>query len=363
MNAMIDGKTAVGAGRLGARGLAAAMAIGLAWASASFASSPDDGSAGPAVDRSAGSSVLRTMLTPEAERAIERGVRYLVEAQGEGGGWGGEYPGASTGAALTALLAAGHLPGEDAEGRAMRRGLAWLRARGEANAGYLGTGNKGMYEHALATLALAELAGESDEGRIVGVLRAAVKVIVDAQNDAGGWRYKPDSGDADVSVTAMQVVALASASEAGLAVPTEVMAKARRYLGACFDEEVGGFRYQPNAKEPALARTAAGTAAMMFLAGPDDPRVRAGLAFIEERGSRAPGTDYFFYGLYYAAQCMYRAGDERHARWYPAMRDALVDSQADDGSWSGSQGGAALSTAMAVVMLGAEYRYLPIYQR
>ena len=43
---------------------------------------------------------------------------------------------------------------------------------------------------------------------------------------------------------------------------------------------------------------------------------------------------HYFYGHYYAVQAMWHAGGEYWTKWYPAIRDALVARQADDGSWN-----------------------------
>ena len=60
---------------------------------------------------------------------------------------------------------------------------------------------------------------------------------------------------------------------------------------------------------------------------------------------------------------MVQAGDEHYGAWYPKIRDALLGKQGRDGSWKGGEGGYPQSTAMAVIVLGTPYRYIPIYQR
>ena len=47
-------------------------------------------------------------------------------------------------------------------------------------------------------------------------LKISVTLIVQAQNEAGGWRYQPVRNDADLSVTVCQVMALRAARTAGL---------------------------------------------------------------------------------------------------------------------------------------------------
>jgi len=60
---------------------------------------------------------------------------------------------------------------------------------------------------------------------------------------------------------------------------------------------------------------------------------------------------------------MYQAGESHYQKWYPKIRDALLPKQRSDGSWHGGSGGQEYSTAMAILILGVPYRFLPIYQR
>ena len=58
-----------------------------------------------------------------------------------------------------------------------------------------------MYEHGLATLALAEMYGMDPDPDLEEKLRKAVDLIVKRQSPAGGWRYSPAPVDQDLSVT------------------------------------------------------------------------------------------------------------------------------------------------------------------
>ena len=79
-----------------------------------------------------------------------------------------------------------------------------------------------MYGHGFATLFLGEIYGmnPADE-RVRDALGRAVRLIVNSQNDEGGWRYNPVPFDADVSVTICEIMALRSARNAGIKVPRE----------------------------------------------------------------------------------------------------------------------------------------------
>src|SRR5207248_3117390 len=76
-----------------------------------------------------------------------------------------------------------------------------------------------MYEHGLATLALAEMYGMDPDPRLEDPLRRAVDLIVRAQAPSGGWHYTYNPVDQDLTVTVMQVVALRAAANAEVPVP------------------------------------------------------------------------------------------------------------------------------------------------
>ena len=59
-------------------------------------------------------------------------------------------------------------------------------------------------------------------------LSLAVKLIVNSQNNEGGWRYYPKKDDADISVTVCQVMALRAAHNAGMLVPKKTIERARQ---------------------------------------------------------------------------------------------------------------------------------------
>jgi squalene cyclase len=59
---------------------------------------------------------------------------------------------------------------------------------------------------------------------------------------------------------------------------------------------------------------------------------------------------------------MWQAGGERWLHWYPAIRDALIKRQRDDGSWLDSIC-VEYGTAMACIILQMPNNYLPIFQR
>jgi hypothetical protein len=92
--------------------------------------------------------------------------------------------------------------------------------------------------------------------------------------------------------------------------------------------------------------------------------VQGGLGYlIRYPKGKFANCSFYYYAHYYAVQAMYQAGEKYYQAWYPQIQQALLRRQRSDGSWTGGRGGTAYSTAMAVLILGVPYRYLPIYQR
>ncbi len=303
-------------------------------------------------------------LSPQTERAIDRALTYLAGKQNADGSWGGKYKMANTATSLMAFMLKGHFPGRGRYGEPLDRAVDWMLEQGRQHDGYLGGRQHGMYEHGLATLALSEAWGEAPQDDIRDALKAAVDVIFRAQHPSGGWRYEPQPKSHDISVTVMQVVALASAREAGILVPDQVLRDALGYVRDCQHPFEGGFTYQPRSGNPALPRSAAGVMSYHMLGEGDSRAAQRGLDYLLRREDKKfDSSSHYFYAHYYAIQVMYQSGDAYYQKWYPQIRDALLGKQHNEGYWRGGRGGTEYSTAMAVLILGVPYRYLPIYQR
>ena len=98
-----------------------------------------------------------------------------------------------------------------------------------------------MYHHGFAMLALAEAYGSVDDrqvwpdgkkSRSIGAsLELAVRAAITSQkkNPLGGWRYSPDTSDADTSVSGAVLVGLLAARNAGIEVPDDCIDRAISY--------------------------------------------------------------------------------------------------------------------------------------
>lgn len=326
----------------------AMMATVLAAPIAAPALAQSDGIAGPAYfDR-------------RTQAAIDRSLAYLAKQQRSDGSWAdrGKNPAAITALSMIAFMVNGHLPGEGKYGDAIDRGIDYL-INAPDQAGYIGSS---MYSHGLATLALSEVWGMTDrDDEVKDVLKGAVNLILHAQNEEGGWRYYPRPQDADISVTAMQLVALASAKQSGVLVPDKTVDRAIRYVTMCYDPATGGYNYQPRPySAPGFGRSAAAVTALMMCGEYDAEAVKGGVKYIlNEPEEKFESTGHYAYSHYYAIQVTYRTGAEEFAQWYPQIRDALLAKTTDEGVVRGGE----YLTAMAVIVLGAPNHFVPAYQR
>ena len=221
-----------------------------------------------------------------------------------------------------------------------------------------------MYAHAFGTLFLAEAYGITHRPEIREKLQKAVRLIVDCQNDEGGWRYQPVKRDADISVTICQINALRAARIAGLEVPQHTIDAYIRYVKQSQNAD-GGFRYMLPGGASAFPRSAGGVLALESAGDRDSKEVRDGVAYLRGFvGGIKLGTRYshYFYGHYYAAQAIWLRGGDDWAQWYPAIRDELLERQSAQGFWADSICHE-YGTAMALIVLQIPNNYLPIFQR
>ncbi len=231
-------------------------------------------------------------------------------------------------------------------------------------------GRKPMYGHGFATLFLATILGASERSEVRERTRAAVELIVRAQNADGGWRYEPRPvAVADLSVTVCQLSALRAARDAGIFVPNATIEKAVAYVERCQNSD-GGFRYMTLDGPSGIARTAAAILALQSGSADDSEAVAAAFRYLEkaaplassadvnrlsangleDKGAKAnlsaneiprlPTTriEYYFYGEFYAAQAYWRAArdaasKERWARWARRAYPNLLSRRGDDGLW------------------------------
>ncbi|MCG3178146.1 MAG: hypothetical protein BIFFINMI_00469 [Phycisphaerae bacterium] len=299
-------------------------------------------------------------MAPEARKAIQRGLAYLAARQNLDGSWDTEYRRntAVMSVALIAFLASGNPPGRGEYGVASARGLAYLLSCAKPSGMIVRDSSHGpMYEHALSTLYLAEVWGQTQQPQIKDKLKRAVEVIIQSQNQDGRWGYQPIPHGGDISVTVMQLMAIRAAHDAGIEVPAATIQQAIKFVNSCQNAD-GGFSYTGPPGPSNMPRTAAGVCSLQFAGDYSAAQVRKGLDYL--LNAQKGDTSHFYYMSYYAMHAFYFAGGKYWQQWYPVAREQILAKQnPKNGSW----GDHILDTGWAVLCLSIPHRYLPIYQR
>jgi squalene cyclase len=316
------------------------------------------------------------------DKAIDKALEFLDNVQDKAdGSWragrSSKNP-AVTSLAVMAFLSAGHVPGEGKYGATVEKGVRWVLQQQQANGLIAANGGQEMYHHGIATLMLAEVAGMTD-GELAGEVRRklvkAVAVILRAQRggslqEAGGWRYQvAHVRGSDLSVTGWQLMALRAAKNLGCDVPAETIDRAVEYIKRCQNRTNGGFGYT-SAYDVTIPCTGTGILALE-LCGKErhhsPEALKAGAYLIREQNLPRWNQSHFFYSIYYGAQATFQLGDNYWSAYKPRLHEVLLSNQTYTGSWTGGDSdsyyGPAYTTAMGVLALTVEYRFLPIYQR
>jgi squalene cyclase len=309
----------------------------------------------------------RVEMDEATKKATARALEWLAQRQNSDGSFSdGAYAHntAITGFAMLAFMSQGHLPNQGQFGPEVAKAARFLIASQRESDGYLvGARGGNMYCHGMATLALAELYGQTGDDTIKPVLQKATDLIVRSQNANGGWRYEPQPTGADISVTIMQVMALRAAKYAGMHVPDTTRKKAIAYIKSC-QRENGGFTYMPSSGSPGFARTAAGLC-VLYLSGEYEAKeIPRGVEYL--KSNFESNHQHFYYGHYYAAHAMHQVGGKDWEDWYGRLVKYFVPSQSPDGSWSNTRNrevGPVYQTSIAVTILSVPAHYLPIFQR
>lgn len=257
------------------------------------------------------------------DSVIKAGAGYLVRSQLPDGMIQDQDKRETHGVAMTALAlmglaSVGHQPADrTTEGEAIRKAVVFLLRPDVMGAGgYFGQrdGSR-MYGHGIVTLALTEMLGMGADKaqdallrdraqRGVNLILAAQRVRKHDPRFVGGWRYAPDAGDADLSVTVWQLLALRSAKNAGLVVPKEAIDAAvgflrRSYLSARDPQgralnPKSAFGYVPG-QSPQYAMASAGLLAMQVCGLPEAPEVLGTVDWLQGVPPTWE-TQNFFYG-------------------------------------------------------------------
>ncbi len=210
----------------------------------------------------------RTVARPERRlspfgkdvtHAMQGGVKFLLSKQQADGSWADVEKDARTGVTslvVLALLAAG----EKTDSAAIQQGLDWLRAFGPEQL-------RSTYAISLQTMVFAAAEPGKDEARIrrnVEWLEEAQIKLGENPSRPGSWSYaqsKVRQGDNSNSQYAL--LALHTASEAGIPVKPTVWALSRAYWELSQRRD-GSWAYTPESNNPTASMTCAGIASLVI---------------------------------------------------------------------------------------------------
>jgi hypothetical protein len=331
-------------------------------------------------------------VTPEIERAIERGLKYLAAAQSREGyfsngayssgsrhfrGSSKVYPTAMSSLAGLAFLASGSTPSRGPYARNIQKITDYLLSNCATNRiapGLLAdpgaSEQRSMYSHAFAMTFLAQVFGQEGDldrrERIRTVLRQAIELTARTQTDDGGWGYTPNYYEDEGTLTVTQLQGLRACRDAGIFVSRQIIDNGVRYIELSTNDN-GSVRYTARGRrrEPRPGVTCAAVVAL-WNAGryEDDPLVRRIADYmrrnIEPQWAYGHHAEYV---QYYLSQAKYVLGGREWLSFYDFSSKMLLGAQNTDGSWDGADGGDIYGTAIALIVLQLPYNRLPVYQR
>jgi HEAT repeat protein len=291
----------------------------------------------------------------------------------------------NTGLSLMAFLGAGHTHMGGAYPRVVRRALEWLKKRQTAAGHFSGDHHPHGYSHAAATIAMCEAYLMTRDCHLKQSAQKGINWIVRRQHSNGGWGWTTE--ESYTSLTSWYMVALNTAYEAGLDVPTSAIVSVRHYLDKVTSPAPkagtpAGFAYEvykPNTAvgeglsvvDHAYVRSGGGahttTLALWcrLFSGqtPADIRVQGALNSL---GRALPGvgakTTQVTERLFFGSQAALITGGKLWATWNPALQKGLLTAQVKElcerGTWAPANDyGRVFATALGALTLESYYRF------
>ncbi len=335
--------------------------------------------------------VLRRGGDADTEAAVEAAMRWLADNQEPDGRWdasrhqagqeravaghfrngaGREADTGISGLALLVFLSAGNTHNNGEYRSTVARGLEYLMSRqgddgclaGEALT-YART-----YCHGIATLALSEALAMTGDERLRPFVERAVRYTLRSQHPViGGWRYRPGQ-PGDTSQFGWQLMALMSAEQAGLSIPSADRQLLGNFLNTVSAGRTGGLAgYRPG-HPPTRSMTAEAMVCRMFLRQMMNRRQLAEGADFVAMAPPSTGPMNLYY-WYYGSLALYQVGGHHWETWNEALKKRLLPRQRSQGALAGSwdpdcvwggHGGRVYATSMAALCLEVYYRYLPL---
>ncbi len=345
------------------------------------------------------------------EDAVEKALAWLAAHQMKDGGWSFDFARscpmppegrctnsgthgsrlAATALALLPFLGAGYTHETGPYQRQVGNGLGYLiesAARGQRGLDFMRGGDKGMYTHGIAAMALCEAHAMSKRKRkdLQQAAQEALRFIEEAQDQhGGGWRYKPNESPGDLSVTTWQMMALKSGRLGGLQVSQPVLYNAALFLDAVQTDGGRQYRYVPTdgrqgaGPDSAATCSACGLLLRMYLgwkpgdSGIDGKALDEGIDLIARHSAIKDDATCNLYYAYYATLALHHFDGSHWRAWNEDIRDFLVQTQSGRGHESGSwyfpdphycdHGGRLLNTVLAALILETPYRIMPLFRK
>jgi len=279
----------------------------------------------------------------KAKASVDGALHWLATHQEPDGMWDADkHGGAATadvgvsGLALLALMGGGNTTRKGQYRRNVLRGVqALIRVQNKEGGIASGGGKVNMYCHSIATIALCEAYGRARDERVGLAARLATNFLCKAVNPDGGWRYTPNCGQSDMSVSAWCIQALKTAKLARIRFDHAVYSRSLSFVdgvthSGASSESNGAVGYMISREagsgsgHPAL--TAAGMMVRQFSGtGVKSHLLVKGAALTRRQAPSWRRQD--FYLWYYATYAMHNMGGENRVWWNRRIRDVLVENQ------------------------------------
>ena len=316
-------------------------------------------------------------MTPNARKAIEKGLDWLRKVQHKKKGHFGCEKGAQASAAITGLaglafLATGSTPSNGKYQEIIQKAVDWglniQRGTGVISKGYDVTGIGIFFEHASMSMFLTEAYGMNhrapENDRIRKGVQKAINYLDKQQNRDGGWSSNTAGGASDLALTAAVYSSLRSAHNSGLDVDD---ASVSRLVAFAEKRAIksGGYRGTHGMFYP----TSAGLRIMWSQARQNEPHVVKSTRKVlrhkiaSEYGGSISEWDYL--AAFYTTQAfLLDSTSDAWKKWFPKIRDYLIKKQNPDGSWTVEYCMVcrAFATALSLLILQAPLRTLPLWQ-
>jgi HEAT repeat protein len=366
-------------------------------------------------------------ISKKTEAAVERGLAWLSRHQDRNGGWSGDkftdrcklyyskkcqvgarlggWDIGMTGISLLAFYGAGYHPDQGRYKDTVLRAQVYTASRQWADGDFGGQEDLiGGYTRPIATIALAEAYGTTQDPDYLERARRSVAHIIRIQYDDAGWRYRLGGQfPGDTSVTGWNAWSIATAKKFGIPVDPMGLEGANSLIEmfsspVTQDEEfyntdphyffeVGrGQEFEHftgyNAREASRPpMTAIGLIVRIFMGrkrshpyciGAANRLLKSIPEYDGKQIKYTAGAEYPAYYWYYGSLAMYQMGGRFWRAWSkPLLTEGIPDiqikgDQCEAGSWDcgnlDSIGGRVYTTAMCVMTLETFYRYLPALQ-